>query len=255
MLVRLACAAAALTCVAGAAQAQSALQDQVVQNGRLQTTDPRYDGSYYDCYAIDARAGDTWTVTLQSEDFDSYLAIGSGSNCGSMNVFGTNDDGEGIGLDSRLSYSFDYSGRYLVRATSLGDGDTGRYTILGVRSGGPVGPNPLPTRFFLSGSDSGYLDSGDRAESGGGSYFDCYTFGGINGQAVTITHESSDFDAYLKLYEGISCDGVELATDDDSAGSLNSRLDYTFSDDGVYSVRATSLGRDTGAYTISIELR
>ena len=258
MFFRIACASTALALFAGGAQAQSALQDQVVQNGRLQTSDPQFDGSFYDCYAIDAQAGDTWTVTMQSEDFDSYLAIGSGSGCGAtaLNVFGTNDDGEGLGLDSRLSYTFDYAGRYLIRATSLGEGDTGRYTILGVRSrGGGGGGDPLPTRFFLRGSETGYLDSGDRAEPNGGSYFDCYTFGGINGQGVVITHESTDFDAYLKLYEGINCQGAELASDDDGAGSLNSRLEYDIPEDGVYSVRATSLSRDSGSYTITIELR
>jgi hypothetical protein len=259
MFKHITAAAAAITTLglmAGAAQAQSALQDQVVQNGRLQTSDPQVDGSFYDCYAIDARAGDTWTVTLQSEDFDAYLAIGSGSNCGSMSVFGTNDDGEGIGLDSRLSYSFDYSGRYLVRATSLGDGDTGRYTILGVRSrSGGGGSTPLPTRVLLRGTEYGNLEAGDRAESGGGAYFDCYTFGALNGQTATITHSSTDFDAYLKLYSGVSCDGPELEYNDDGAGSLNSRIEYTFDSDGIYSVRASSLGRDTGAYTLEVELR
>lgn len=261
MIKRISAAAAATAMVAlmaGAAQAQSALQDQIVQNGRLQTSDPQVDGAFYDCYAIDARAGDTWTVTLQSEDFDAYLAIGSGSNCGSsMSVFGTNDDGEGIGLDSRLSYSFDYSGRYLVRATSLSDGETGRYTILGVRSrgGGGGGTTALPTRVLLRGTEYGTLEVGDRAESGGGAYYDCFTFGALNGQAVTITHSSTDFDAYLKLYTGVSCDGAELARDDDGAGSLNSRIQYTFDADGVYSVRASSLTRDTGAYTIEVELR
>jgi hypothetical protein len=250
-------AASLLALAAGAAQAQSALQDQIVQNGRLQTSDPQVDGAFYDCYAIDAQAGDTWTVTLQSEDFDTYLAIGSGSGCGSsMSVFGTNDDGEGIGLNSRLSYSFDYSGRYLVRATSLSDGETGRYTILGVRSrGAGGGTTALPTRVLLRGTEYGNLEAGDRAEPGGGAYFDCFTFGALNGQAVTVTHSSTDFDAYLKLYTGVSCDGAELARDDDGAGSLNSRIQYTFDEDGIYSVRASSLGRDTGAYTLEVELR
>jgi hypothetical protein len=250
-------AASLLALAAGAAQAQSALQDQIVQNGRLQTSDPQVDGAFYDCYAIDAQAGDTWTITLQSEDFDSYLAIGSGSSCGSsMSVFGTNDDGDGIGLNSRLSYSFDYSGRYLVRATSLSDGETGRYTILGVRSrGGGGGTTALPTRVLLRGTEYGNLEAGDRAEPGGGAYFDCFTFGALNGQAVTITHSSTDFDAYLKLYTGVSCDGAELARDDDGAGSLNSRIQYTFDEDGIYSVRASSLTRDTGAYTLEVELR
>lgn len=258
MIMRMAAAAAAaslLALAAGTALAQSALQDQIVQNGRLQTSDPQVDGAFYDCYAIDAQAGDAWTITLQSEDFDSYLAIGSGSSCGrSMSVFGTNDDGDGIGLNSRLSYSFDYSGRYLVRVTSLGDGDTGRYTILGVRSRGG-GSTALPTRVLLRGTEYGNLEAGDRAEAGGGAYFDCFTFGALNGQAVTITHSSTDFDSYLKLFAGVSCDGAELARDDDGAGSLNSRIQYTFDEDGIYSVRASSLTRDTGAYTLEVELR
>lgn len=246
----------AMGLLGGPVHAQALLTDQIVQNGRLQTSDFQMaDRAYYDCFAIDARAGDTWTVTMQSEDFDTYLAIGTGSNCGTMNVLQTNDDGTGLGLNSRISQTFDYADRYLVRATSLAGGETGRYTLIGVRAAGRVTEAPLPIRILLTGGETGYLGSGDRVEGGDGPYFDCYTFGGINGQTVTITHSSSDFDAYLKLYSGINCEGSELASNDDGGGGLNSRLDYTFAGEGVYSVRATSLGRDVGDYNLTVELR
>ena len=50
-----AAAAAMVTLMAGAAQAQSALQDQIVQNGRLQTSDPQVDGVI--CHVSQARTG------------------------------------------------------------------------------------------------------------------------------------------------------------------------------------------------------
>jgi Bacterial pre-peptidase C-terminal domain. len=57
---------------------------------------------------------------------------------------------------------------------------------------------------------------------------------------VIITLRSNDFDAYLSLRDA---DGVEIAFDDDSAGSLNSRIGpLTFETAGTYAIVATSYG-------------
>lgn len=72
---------------------------------------------------------------------------------------------------------------------------------------------------------------------------------------VMITLTSNDFDTYLVLSDAA---GDEIATDDDSAGSLNSRITYTFPDAGEYTITATSYSAHnggtarTGAYTLSV---
>ncbi len=70
-----------------------------------------------------------------------------------------------------------------------------------------------------------------------------------SGQGVSITLISDDFDAYLQVLDG---DGTILASDDDSAGSLNSALLFTAPLSATYTVRVSSFGGSaTGAYTLT----
>jgi hypothetical protein len=82
-----------------------------------------------------------------------------------------------------------------------------------------------------------------------------YSFEVEAGATVQITLVSDDFDPFLVLADA---DGNELATDDDSAGNLDSRISYTFADGGEYMLTATSFSAHnggaarTGAYTLSL---
>jgi hypothetical protein len=71
-----------------------------------------------------------------------------------------------------------------------------------------------------------------------------YTFEGEAGQVVTIGLSSTAFDSYLRLLDP---NGVELATDDDGAGSLNSRIGpLTLTENGEYTVIASTFSCSTG---------
>ena len=95
-----------------------------------------YGGSdrHYALYELRGREGDTRTVTLRSDDFDAFLEIGAMSPLG-FAVVDSNDDGmanedeESLGLDSRLTVTFQRSGTLMIRATTLGGGATGAYTL------------------------------------------------------------------------------------------------------------------------------
>jgi hypothetical protein len=82
-----------------------------------------------------------------------------------------------------------------------------------------------------------------------------YSFEVEAGATVQITLVSDDFDPFLVLADA---DGNELATDDDSAGNLDSRISYTFADGGEYMLTATSFSAHnggaarTGAYTLTL---
>lgn len=79
---------------------------------------------------------------------------------------------------------------------------------------------------------------------------DVYSFNLQAGQLYTIDHMSRSFDAYLRLEDPR---GFTIAEDDDSGGSLNSRITFQASMNGVHRVIATSLGgRGTGPYTLMI---
>jgi plastocyanin len=102
---------------------------QTVQ-GELAETDPELeDGSYYDLYAIRARAGETLTLIMRAEGFDTYLAVGRMVD-GEFEVLESADDGDGEGTNSRLEITFEADGEYVIRANSLSAAQTGEYTLL-----------------------------------------------------------------------------------------------------------------------------
>lgn len=105
--------------------------------GTLSDSDARADdGSYYDAYTLAGRAGQTIVVTQRSDDFDAYLSVGRMSG-GTFEEIESDDDGAG-GTDARLVFRVDASGDYVVRANSLSEGETGRYTLEVTDGGAPT---------------------------------------------------------------------------------------------------------------------
>lgn len=77
-----------------------------------------------------------------------------------------------------------------------------------------------------------------------GSYFDSYKIEGSEGQRVSISLDSSDFDAFLGLLDS---DGNLITSNDDAAaGNLNSYISTTLPRNDTYTVIATSYGSQTG---------
>ncbi len=90
----------------------------------------------------------------------------------------------------------------------------------------------------------GLLSTGERAVE--------YTFEGEQGLFITATMTQIDsMDPFLRL---LDARGNLLTEDDDSAGSLNSRIGpYRLPSNGTYTLVATSLsGSDLGAFTLSL---
>jgi hypothetical protein len=93
--------------------------------GRLSEGDPKAgDDSYYDLYRFRGRAGERISVTMKSEDFDSYLSL---HRRGEIREMATNDDGP-EGPHSVLTFTLPEAGDYDIWANSLGEGESGAYT-------------------------------------------------------------------------------------------------------------------------------
>ena len=69
------------------------------------------------------------------------------------------------------------------------------------------------------------------------------------GDVITIRMNSEDFDTLLIL---LGPDGEEVAFNDDSEGSLNSRIVYTATETGQYTVVARSYAGNGGNYQIQV---
>src|SRR5690606_972191 len=107
----------------------SSSENVTTVEGNLSQGDRKLDdGSYYDCIDVRGRAGQRLTAGMESEDFDTYLAILEGGGCQGASL-GSNDDGEDLGTDSLVAVTLPSDGVYSIRANSLSSGDTGAYLL------------------------------------------------------------------------------------------------------------------------------
>jgi Bacterial pre-peptidase C-terminal domain len=84
-----------------------------------------------------------------------------------------------------------------------------------------------------------------------GSYVDLFKFSGVAGQTVTIDMTSTAFDTYLFLLDPTP---VAVDGNDDFGGSTNSRIVFTLTATGTWTVGATSLeANQLGAYTLNLQ--
>jgi hypothetical protein len=87
------------------------------------------------------------------------------------------------------------------------------------------------------------------------SHFDLYVYRGRAGERITISMNSSDFDAMLAGGPTVQSGRVQAVDmDDDGGGGTNARMEATVPASGVYYFHANSLsGGQTGAYTLSVQ--
>lgn len=205
-------------------------------------------GSYFDLWEVEGTPGEVVRVDLQSEDFDSFLSHVEEAGDELREV--RNDDDGGEGLDARLYVTVPPSGRYLIRARSLGERRSGDYLISAVSEG--VRPEPEAVAVSMGDELEGSLDPLD-AVLDNGTYYDEYTFHGEAGETVEVEMTSDDFDSYLLLGTGNGDEFAQLALDDDGGSGRNARIRQRLSRSGEYVIRARSFGaNDTGDYTLTL---
>ena len=97
---------------------------------------------------------------------------------------------------------------------------------------------------------AGAITSADCPASDSSGY-DLWQFTGTAGDTITIDMRSASFDTYLVLLDPSD---VPVAENDDvSAGSTDSRMTFTLTATGTWTVVANSLGASgSGDYTLSI---
>ena len=102
-------------------------------NGQLTTSDPEMDDeTHFDLWKFTGRQGDKVVITMKSSAFDTYAAFGRMED-GEFVRIESNDDGAG-GTDSRIEYTLESDGEYVIRANSLFSKGLGAYTLNLTRS-------------------------------------------------------------------------------------------------------------------------
>jgi hypothetical protein len=98
--------------------------------GRLESGDElRASGEFTDSFEVVALPGQVLTITLESEDFDTYLIVQSPSG-----EFFDNDDGLAGGTNSFLEIEAAEFGTFEIQVTSYFEGETGAYSLQVVSS-------------------------------------------------------------------------------------------------------------------------
>ncbi len=213
--------------------------------GALGDRDPEADdGRPYDAWTFRARAGERFAIALDSESFDPVVRVGRMEGPTFVEL-AMNDDGADAGLNSRLVFTAPESGTYVIRATPLGAGSEGEYSLTLSE-----GPEPLPAQPVAIGDTVAGALTHDDGTSANGFPADAWRFEGRAGQRVRIDMASAEFDTYLELFDA---NGVSLATDDDGGPEgTNSRLIITLPADGAYTVEARPFASATGSYSLSL---
>ncbi|MFN3670098.1 MAG: PPC domain-containing protein [Brevundimonas sp.] len=213
--------------------------------GVLTANDPETEtGQAYDAYVFRARTGDRFVMDLVSEAFDPVVRVGRMQG-GAFNELAMNDDTLDTGLNSRLIFTADADGDYVIRAMPLGAGGAGAYTLSLAR-----GPEQASAQTIEIGATVEGALTAEDGKGAGGTTADTYRFSGQEGQRIRIDMGSQEFDTYVELFDGQQ---VSLAQDDDGgAEGTDSRLTFTLPRTGEYVIEARAFSEATGAYTLSV---
>jgi len=202
--------------------------------GELTDADSQDEGQHrYDEHRIRLDAGQRYRISVDAPEFDTVARL---YRAGTAEPVAENDDGEG--LNPRITYVPPESGDFVLRVLGFSEAGRGAYTAR-VAALPPLPPGvPVPWSTAGSLADPGGADHVLRLEAG---------------QRYRFSVESSAFDPVATLYAPGR--GEQVARNDDSGGTLNSRISYTPSASGDYvlSVTAFSSGRP-GHYRASADL-
>lgn len=221
------------------------------------------DGSYYEVWFFEARAGDRITIAMRSSAFDTYLAIGRHNG----EQLESNDDAEEGNTNSAISFTAPDNGTYVIRANSFGEGESGAYSLMIVAGGAaPVTTDNNMTvrqvlaapvnsaRMIASGRTiTSSLDAGDP-KLPDESFIEAYYVRVNAGQRLTVTMRSGSFDTFLQVAPHGSSEQPET-NDDIEDGNTDSRVVLTAAQSGTYVIIANSLeGGKTGEFTLEVSV-
>lgn len=196
------------------------------------------DNSYFNAHTFEGRAGQRIRITMNSNQIDPYLLL-YGPN---QNFLGENDD-NGNSRNAQLELTLPTNGTYFIFANSYGASEQGQYELV---------VNDLDrsiSNYLLN--ESGILNTQDDRLTDN-SLYDSYSFNGQQGQTVTITLNSDDFDTYLLL---IDEQGNKIAENDDMAqNTSNSAIDITLPYTGKYQVIVNAYDQTgQGRYQMNVQ--
>lgn len=98
-----------------------------IHQGKLEEGDTVIpnDGSFYDSYPLEGKTGDSFTISVDSKDFDTFLAVMDAEG----NIIKQNDDISESNSNSRLKVTLPGNGVYNVIVNAYDEGGQGKYFL------------------------------------------------------------------------------------------------------------------------------
>jgi hypothetical protein len=242
----------AVLLAAGGLRGQSTVPFDRAVTGRLALGDPQFpDSTRYRVYGFKARAGDTVTALLESDDFDAMLILTDALG----NRLSLDDDGGGS-CNARLTWTARQAGDYRLHATSSAKLEIGSFR-LSLRRGAPAPSDTASCTGFgavagvvhVGDTVAGTLTADDPSFDSDSSHFQRWIVPVRARQSFTVELRSDDFDAFLLLARGRE----DLLENDDGAGDCHARIVYTPPDDRPLRVLVnTAGGGQTGRFVLRV---
>ncbi|NJL40391.1 MAG: trypsin-like serine protease [Leptolyngbyaceae cyanobacterium RM2_2_4] len=219
------------------------------------------DNSYFNLYTFEGRAGQQIEITMSSNQLDAYLILlaPDGSDL-------IQDDDSGGSTNAQLVTTLPTNGTYTILANSYAAGESGDYELRVASAGSspqpPAGqppaqgqqPRQQPTPSGVILQEQGVLSPGGPTLSDGSLYRE-HIFRATQGQTVTLTMESAEFDTYLIL---VNEQGEPLEQNDDRCQQQtpecrNSEIRITLPQTGTYRAIANAFDASgQGRYTLTV---
>ncbi len=213
----------------------------------------RGDGEHYQEWSFQGTAGESITLDMTSDAFDTYLELTMPNGAQQFN-----DDIERLNTNSRINATLPANGTYTVRASSYAPGEVGQYRLsLAAATSAQPQPTQQQPQTELTGDTISFGQALDGRlarrdpQLTSGEYYDTISFQGSAGQGLTINLESSQFDTYVMLR---GPGDTSFDNDDGPGGGTDSRIEASLPADGVYSILVTSYAPgEQGRYTLTLE--
>jgi hypothetical protein len=236
--------------LAGVCAAQTPIRLDQTVSGTITSASPKADdGTPYDLYLYQGKAGERLRITMTSDAFDAYLAVGAVAAPACQEGCVTNDDGGG-GTNAAMTVTVPAGGDLQIRANTIGASDTGAYSLAVVAAPAPARVTLRPVT--LNRSMTGAL--GERSPRGDDDLpFDVWSVKGRAGQAVTIRLNADAFDPMVAFGSWSDGQFLQALSDDDSGPGSNARLQATLDERGEGAVKVVGYSADSsGDYTLAV---
>jgi hypothetical protein len=202
------------------------------------------DGSYFDVYAFDGKAGEQISIDMRSKDVDSVLALYVE---GQQGPIGINNDADRRGHNAKLDFVLPKDGHYLIVANAALPGETGAYRLT-VNERKPI-VEVRPSVRKITPGRAVQAALGERSgRAGDDSRYDLYRFHGKAGEAIRVSLSSNDFEPFVSLHAAGEKTELSFARDH---GQRSAELRAVLPADGDYEIWAnTATPGETGRYAL-----